>query len=55
MELPRDWKLLTEREILGKLYERVVDLEKLVSTIESSLEDLEKYTFELARIVKRNQ
>lgn len=28
MELPRDWKLLTEREILGKLYERVVALEE---------------------------
>jgi len=53
--LPKEYKLLTEREILGKLYERVIVLEKLVSTIESSLEDLEKYTYELARIVKRNQ
>jgi hypothetical protein len=47
MELPRDWKLLTEREILGKLYERVVALEEEIYYMQNAeelkpLKELEK-------------
>lgn len=38
MELPRDWKLLTEREILGKLYERVVALEEEIYYMQNAEE-----------------
>ena len=42
MELPRDWKLLTEREILGKLYERVVVLEETLEKFQSQITDAKR-------------
>lgn len=48
MELPRDWKLLTEREILGKLYERVVELESSLREINDTLEELQSHITDVA-------
>ncbi len=40
--LPKEYKLLTEREILGKLYERVVVLEETLEEFQSQITDTER-------------